>query len=311
LDNAERIRARRDDHSAVGSEAVHQAAEHVSTVSRLLHLQATAGNRAVQRLLGVTGDGHGLGAAVLGAGLAVQRQGGGFRPPPRPPPRRQNVPNRRGTTNPRSSNRSERAQRGRREAFERRERERIDAARRKFEEEVARSQKELARWATEGSHPKTPRERAVRAILKFWELWGDVSENWDKTHKKFDNLISKRLEVGKETTVAKATLASLDRELLDVINKVKELDQEFFTRVTEWEALVHEWREGVNWLDPQSVISAVGHVVGLFFSFVIGSSAITLKQQEADKAIFALSYHLSFAQPRQFLPEQDSMREAD
>ncbi len=251
--------------------------------------------------------------------LTIRRRNG-FRPPPRRPPRRQG-----GRRGQRPGKRKPRSERARRESFERRERARLESARRKFEEEVRRSQEQLERWAKEGSEPKTPRERAIRAILKFWEFWDSLSTSWDKTHKSFDNLLVRRANLEKqghglemikdvksrlggsltpELFRISRELTELDKGIEQIWKMLQDFDRKFFERVIEWGGRVQAWRERIS-QRGLSITVALDFGV-LLFEYVATIIVFEEKLRRIDFGIGSIDVRLSMLMPIRFEPPQPS-----
>lgn len=216
-------------------------------------------------------------------------------PRPRPAAKRGRYGQRPGQRKPRSTPE-------RREAFQRRMRERLETARRKFEEEVRRTQERIERWAEEGSLPKTGRERAIRVILKFWELWGELSTSWDETHKSFRDMLSRRLNLERQ-----ARVSEIDPEIVRVRAALQELDKEFFEHVTRWETQLRDWR-GREW-SLRSIIEAAINVGTLLFEYLKTAMQVRAKLRGLQNAIGRISLSMDISMP--WRPQPPSIRPAD
>ncbi|CAN5585978.1 hypothetical protein BH23BAC1_BH23BAC1_25300 [soil metagenome] len=233
-----------------------------------------------------------------------------FRPPPRPPLRP--LPSR-GRLGQRQGQRLPRNTPARREAFERREHERIEAAFRRFDDMVARNQKWLEHWAKEGSEPKTPAQRAFRILVKTLELWDEVSSSWDMTHSELESITQRRLNIDSGVLGSSSSKVVFDRQLIAAWRHLNHIDAEMLRRLTEWQKRMAKWEQWSDrvMLNATNIINLLLDLAVLLFDAMAIASDLRTQLSQVHMEIFRLRLQLRLQLPYRLQGlGQSSIREA-
>ena len=273
-----------------GSKAEDQVAPaHKPSIEGLLILQGQAGNAAVAGIMALDPSSppkRSLATTTetsMSNEPAVQRRNG-FRPPPRPP-RRPPGPPSRGRLGQLEGQRLPRNSAVRREAFERRERERIDTARRRFAEEVVRSQAFLKRWGEEGSEPKTAAERALRALGRIAKDLDDVTSAWNEAHESFKQVWTIRLQYEKEGVGTPRQYELIDKELLRIHSDLTAFDEDFFGAIGGWQAELTALVDDFDWKNPGKIINTVFSMIGMTVGALVTTGKLKERITEITRSI--------------------------
>jgi hypothetical protein len=251
----------------------------------LLRLQQQVGNAQVARMLrDASPTPHDGGRQ----GLVVQRRNGGVRRPPQPP----RGPRERGRFGQLEGQRMPRTTPWRREAMERRDRQRVEAARRRFEEEVKRSQAFLERWGKEGSEPKTKAERAFRVLVKLLEFLDEVSTASNQAHESFNKVLARRLELHKQGVGTPRQFAAIDRDLVRVHQTLTALDKDLVDTLVGWHTALSDLVDNFDWKNPGNVVNTVLSMIGLLVGGLMKAGELKKRADEINQSMLPLDLQL-------------------
>lgn len=260
--------------------------------SVVLGLQRTAGNRAVTTQLAQERE------------LSVQRRV--VRPPIRPP----RAPRGRYGQRPGQVRPLPRVDHMRRESYRRRQKARIEQARREFEAEIARSQEYLKRWGAgkEPGRARTRRSRIMRSLLEMWRVAHSVGTEWDEMHQRFSNLLDKRQNLVERGELDSGAIHRADAALVLSHSAVVGADEALDVLLSEVEATLRSLRTLVStrlWPPGQAILRAL-RIPGHLFNLLMLNARYRARLRDAELAMIRVQFQ--FPLPPVDLNPPPSMR---